>query len=100
MIDMGANIAFVLAERLGDLSTVAVVTNLYPIGTIALARIVLGERFRRLQLVGVAVAVVGTAFIAMYPRPNTGLDHSPASYPATDTRRGGREVEGARLLSE
>ena len=64
VIDMAANIAFVLAARVGDLSTVAVVTNLYPIGTIALARIVLGERFRRLQLVGVGAAVVGTALIA------------------------------------
>lgn len=63
-IDMGANIAFVFAERMGELSTVAVVTNLYPIGTIALARIVLGERFRRLQIVGVAIALTGTALIA------------------------------------
>ena len=63
-VDMGANVAFVLAERLGDLSTVAVVTNLYPIGTVALARVVLGERFRRLQIVGVVIALAGTALIA------------------------------------
>lgn len=51
-----ANIAFLLAVRDGPLSIVAVITALYPVGTVVLARYVLAERLIWTQLAGLAVA--------------------------------------------
>ena len=44
LLDMSANVLFLLANREGLLAVVAVITSLYPASTIALAQIVLGER--------------------------------------------------------
>ncbi len=62
-LDMLANILYLLAVRRGLLSIVATLTALYPASTIILARIVLGERLRLLQLAGVACAVVAIVLI-------------------------------------
>lgn len=62
--DAGANATFALATLSGDLSLVAVLGSLYPAVTVLLAREVHGERLRRLQSVGVAVAVGGVLLIA------------------------------------
>lgn len=51
-----ANIAFLVAVRNGPLSIVAVITALYPVGTVVLARYVLAERFIWSQMAGLAVA--------------------------------------------
>ena len=64
MIDMAANLLFLLAERRGLLSLVSLVTALYPAGTVLLARIVLHERLSRAQLIGLGCAAVGVAMIA------------------------------------
>jgi drug/metabolite transporter (DMT)-like permease len=64
-LDMGANIAYVIAAHAGALSIVAVVTSLYPAGTVALAAIVLHERLVRVQWAGVAVALAGVLCIAL-----------------------------------
>ncbi|MCI0721375.1 MAG: EamA family transporter, partial [Acidobacteria bacterium] len=58
-----ANILYLLAVRRGLLSIVATLTALYPASTIILARIVLGERLRLLQLAGVACAVAAIVLI-------------------------------------
>lgn len=63
--DMAANIAFLLAVRTGLLSLVAVVSALYPIFTMLLARIYLRERFTPIQIVGIGTALAGTALIAV-----------------------------------
>ncbi|HEY6844482.1 MAG TPA: DMT family transporter [Thermoanaerobaculia bacterium] len=55
-LDMLANILYVLAVRRGMLSIVATLTSLYPASTIILARIVLHERLRVVQLAGVLCA--------------------------------------------
>lgn len=55
-LDMIANILYVLAVRRGMLSIVATLTSLYPTSTIILARIVLRERLRAIQQLGVACA--------------------------------------------
>jgi drug/metabolite transporter (DMT)-like permease len=44
---------------------VAVIASLFPLGTIALARLALGERILSHQYLGVAVALTGVAFVAL-----------------------------------
>ncbi len=60
-----ANLAFLVAVRSGDLSVVAVITALYPAGTVLLARIVLGERLHRVQLAGLGVAAAAVSLLAI-----------------------------------
>ena len=64
VLDMAANVAVLFALRTGPLSMVAVVTGLYPITTIVLARNILHEHFRTVQLAGIALALSATALIA------------------------------------
>jgi uncharacterized membrane protein len=63
-LDISANSLFAAASTEGLVSLVAVLASLYPIVTIALARLVLGERIRRLQQAGVAAALAGVALIS------------------------------------
>ena len=63
-LDMGANILYVLASHAGPLSLAAVVTSLYPAGTVALAALLLHERLGRVQWLGVGVALTGVLCIA------------------------------------
>ena len=65
VVDAIANIGLLLGVRLGDLSVMAVLTALYPAGTIILAAIVLKERIAWLQYVGLALAVVAGAMLAL-----------------------------------
>ena len=65
LLDMGANLLYILSTRHGLLSIVAVLVSLYPASTVVLARIVLGERLTRVQLGGLAAAAVGVALIAV-----------------------------------
>lgn len=62
--DGGANAAYSLATLTGDLSVVAVLGSLYPAVTVVLARQVHGERLRRIQAVGISVALGGVVLIA------------------------------------
>jgi drug/metabolite transporter (DMT)-like permease len=64
VLDMSANVLFLLANREGLLAVVAVITSLYPASTIALAHVVLGERLARHQLVGLALATLAVVLIA------------------------------------
>jgi drug/metabolite transporter (DMT)-like permease len=63
--DSVANILIIIGLRLGDLSVVAVLTALYPAGTIALAAIVLKERIAPVQWIGLALALVASAMLAL-----------------------------------
>jgi drug/metabolite transporter (DMT)-like permease len=63
-LDLGANGLYALATRHGLLSVVAVASSLYPLATVVLARLVLGERVRRVQEVGIVAALAGVAMIA------------------------------------
>lgn len=56
---------YLLASRRGLISLVAVLGSLYPATTVVLARIVLGERLVRLQVVGLVLALAGVALITV-----------------------------------
>ena len=64
VLDMSANVLFLIANRSGLLALVAVVTSLYPASTIALAQIFLGERLARHQMAGLGLAAIAVALIA------------------------------------
>jgi drug/metabolite transporter (DMT)-like permease len=64
LLDLSANATYALATRHGLLSVVAVASSLYPLATVALARLVLKERVRRIQEVGIATAVLGVLLLA------------------------------------
>jgi len=64
LLDVAANACFALGTETGLLSVVAVLASLYPVGTVVLARAVLGERLAAVQAVGVGVALAGVALIA------------------------------------
>lgn len=65
VLDSVANLLFLLASRNGDLAVVAVITALYPAGTVLLARTVLAERIHRGQLVGLGTAAVAVSLLAL-----------------------------------
>ncbi len=63
--DAVANTLLLIGFRIGELSIVAVLTALYPAGTIALAAIVLKERIAPVQWVGLALALAAAAMLAV-----------------------------------
>ena len=65
VLDMAANITFLLASRSALLSLVAVITSLYPAATVMLARFVLHERLRGRQPIGLGLAAAGVVLIAL-----------------------------------
>jgi drug/metabolite transporter (DMT)-like permease len=64
LADVSANALFAVASSRGLLSLVAVLGSLYPVVTVLLAHVLLGERLTRAQQLGVAVALAGVAAIA------------------------------------
>jgi drug/metabolite transporter (DMT)-like permease len=64
-LDVGANVFFVLAR--GDISVAlaATISGLYPLFTMTLARLFLGERLPRLGFLAVVMAVGGTVLISV-----------------------------------
>jgi drug/metabolite transporter (DMT)-like permease len=65
IIDMLANALYLLGTRYGLLSIVAVLASLYPASTVLLARVVLNEKLTKLQVAGVACALVAVAMISV-----------------------------------
>jgi drug/metabolite transporter (DMT)-like permease len=64
-LDVTANVLYLLGSRAGLLTIVAVLTSLYPAGTILLARTVLKERLAGLQIVGLGLAAGGVVLITL-----------------------------------
>ena len=62
--DAGANVFIAFATTKGTAGVVAVLGALYPLATIVLARLVLGERLSRARRLGGAVALAGAALVA------------------------------------
>ena len=65
VLDAGANMAILSAIRIGPLAVASVVGGLYPVVTMLLARMLLGERLKRHQALGVALALVAIVLTAL-----------------------------------
>jgi uncharacterized membrane protein len=64
LADVSANALFAVASDHGLLALVSVLGSLYPVVTVLLAHVLLGERLTRTQRLGVALALGGVAVIA------------------------------------
>ncbi|CAN5709714.1 DMT family transporter [soil metagenome] len=65
LLDMAANVLFLLATRQGLLVLTAVVSGLYPVAVVVLAWLFLKERLGRTQQAGVGLALAAAALIAL-----------------------------------
>jgi drug/metabolite transporter (DMT)-like permease len=63
ILDMLANVLYLIASRSGPLSVVVTLASLYPASTVLLARVVLHERLSSRQWVGVACALLAVIMI-------------------------------------
>jgi drug/metabolite transporter (DMT)-like permease len=64
VIDVIANICYVAAARTGMFGLAVVLASLYPGVTVLLARVVLGERLRGVQQIGLGLAAIGILLVA------------------------------------
>ena len=64
LADVTANALFAFASSHALLALVSVLGSLYPVVTVLLAHVLLGERLTRTQQAGVAIALAGVAAIA------------------------------------
>jgi drug/metabolite transporter (DMT)-like permease len=62
-IDAAGNSFFLLATQFTRLDIAAILSNLYPAGTVMLARLVLGERVSKGQWVGVVICLVAIMMV-------------------------------------
>src|SRR3984885_2814796 len=65
VIDVVANLCYVAATRTGAFGLAVVLSSLYPGVTVLLARVVLGERLRWIQRVGLGLAAVGILLVTV-----------------------------------
>ncbi|MGI8938351.1 MAG: EamA family transporter [Iamia sp.] len=65
VLDMAANVLYLVALRHGLLAVVSATTGLYPAATVILAQTVLEERMRRTQLAGLAIAGLAVGLVAL-----------------------------------
>ena len=63
--DVMANGLYLQASTMGLLSLISVVSAMYPASTVALARVVLGERMHRTQIVGLTLAAGAVSLVAL-----------------------------------
>lgn len=64
LFDTGANVLVAAAASHGAIGSVAVLSSLYPVVTVVLAWLVLGEHLPRAKRAGGIVALAGAAFVA------------------------------------
>lgn len=60
-----ATLTYFLATHRGLLAVIAVISSLYPAGTIVLARVLLTERLTRIRMLGLCLAAASVALIAV-----------------------------------
>ncbi len=64
VFDVAGNVSFVAAAQTGALAIAAVTSSLYPITTVILARVILGERFAHVHVIGIVAATAAVVCIA------------------------------------
>lgn len=64
LLDVSANVCYLLAAQLGALSIVAPIAGLYPVSTVLLALSVDRERLRPLQVVGLGLAATALVLVS------------------------------------
>jgi drug/metabolite transporter (DMT)-like permease len=64
-LDSSANVFFTIAARQGSLSVISVLTALYPLGTIILARVFLKEKIAKSQMAGIVLALAASAVLTI-----------------------------------
>jgi drug/metabolite transporter (DMT)-like permease len=65
VLDVAADVFFAFATTIGLLSIVSILSSLYPVATVVLARIVLKERMARPQQAGIGLALAGVVLITV-----------------------------------
>lgn len=65
VLDMAANVLFLLASHRGMLAVVAAITGLYPASTIVLAQTRLKERMQPIQFTGLGIAAIAAVLVAL-----------------------------------
>jgi drug/metabolite transporter (DMT)-like permease len=65
VLDVAADVFFAFATTIGLLSIVSILSSLYPVATVVLARIVLKERMARPQQAGIGLALAGVVLITI-----------------------------------
>jgi drug/metabolite transporter (DMT)-like permease len=65
LLDVGAAVLFAVASSQGMVSLIAVMASLYPIATVLLAHIILGERLALTQRLGAGAAFAGVGLISL-----------------------------------
>jgi drug/metabolite transporter (DMT)-like permease len=65
VIDVLANLCYVAATRIGAFGLAVVLASLYPGVTVLLARVVLGERLRWIQRLGLGLAAIGLLLVTI-----------------------------------
>lgn len=67
LLDVLANCGYLIAVREGPLGLIGTLVSLYPASTVLLARLLLRERIRPVQSLGLACAVLAVVLIAVRP---------------------------------
>ena len=65
LLDMLANLLYLLATRQGPLTLVVTLSALYPASTVLLARVLLQERLSGRQWAGVSVALMAIVLLVV-----------------------------------
>lgn len=64
ILDVTANATYAFATTEGPIAIASVVASMFPITTVILAHLILGERIAQIQKVGVALALIGVVVLA------------------------------------
>jgi uncharacterized membrane protein len=65
LLDAGGNAMYLLAARSGRMDVAAVLSSLYPAGTVLLAALLLRERVARSQSLGILLALLAILFLTL-----------------------------------